>query len=98
MSYLFWMLSWHGCVSRHGPTISAVTVAIGSMALEVQLLGHPAHGLQRLGLLLFSQLLHCQESETDLNLNRTRPGVQQCQAQGLVQVRSDNMAGLFEVF
>ena len=68
MSYLFRMLSWHGRVSWHGPTISAVTIAIGSMALQVQLLGHPAHGLQGLGLLLLSKLLHCQESETDLNL------------------------------
>ena len=63
------MLSWHGCVSRHGPAISTVTVAIRSVSLEVQLLGHPSHRLQGLGLLLLSQLLHRQESGTEFNFN-----------------------------
>ena len=62
------MLSWHGCVPRHGPAVPAVAIAIRTMALEVQLLGHPAHGLQCLGLLLLGQLLHGQKSETKCNL------------------------------
>ena len=45
LSYLFWMLSRHGCVPRHGPAISAVTITIRTMALEIQLLRHPTHGL-----------------------------------------------------
>ena len=62
------MLSRHGGIPWHGPAISAVAIAIRTMALEVQLLGHPAHGLQRLCLLLFGQFLHGQKSETKCNL------------------------------
>ena len=51
------MLSWHGSVPWHGAAISAVAIAIWTMALEVQLLGHPTHGLRCLCLLLFGQFL-----------------------------------------
>ena len=58
------MLSRHGRVLAHPPSVSAVSVAIRAVSLEVQLLGHPTHRLQGLGFLLFRQLLHREESES----------------------------------
>ena len=63
-SYLLGVLPWHGGGAGVGPAaVAAAPVTVGAVPLEVQLLGHRVHVLQRLSLLLLGQLLHGQESE-----------------------------------
>ena len=62
--YLLGVLPGHGGGAGVGPAaVAAAPVTVGAVPLEVQLLGHRVHVLQRLRLLLFGQLLHGQESE-----------------------------------
>ena len=63
-SYLLGVLPGHGGGAGVGPAaVAAAPVTVGAVPLEVQLLGHRVHVLQRLSLLLLRQLLHGQESE-----------------------------------
>ena len=74
-SYLLGVLPGHGGGAGVGPAaVAAAPVTVGAVPLEVQLLGHRVHVLQRLSLLLLRQLLHGHESEIKRRESQHVPG------------------------